>query len=259
MTHKKIKNISTIVLIFSAVFGSAFFVSKTQAGTSENGIGWLWGGTDYTSVGWISMNNTSGGGVISYGVTIPVADGTVTGYGWSDNIGWISFNAADLVGCPSGTCSTQRVGNNIIGWARVVGIKTEGVNAGGWLGWIKLAGTNYAVSIDPVTNKFSGYAWSDELGWIDFSRASMTMTPPPPPPVCVPTATYTYSCSNGVSCACGPTTVTNTWICMKTDNCGNISADSQFNCTAKGKTCSNTTCPACPVTRDLNWREVSPN
>lgn len=175
--------------LFLLVFAAAS-VMKIQAGTSDSGSGWLWGGSDdgagnNTGVGWISMNNTNpgAGGSVDYGVNIPSGNGDVTGYTWSENIGWISFNAADLVNCPQNPCGAARVvGNNLIGWARIIGIKTEfekvPSNSGGWNGWISLSGPHYGVRIN-ADNTLTGYAWSassdgtPELGWIDFSRAKV--------------------------------------------------------------------------------------
>lgn len=169
--------------ILVLVFGVATCL-KTQAGTGENGAGWLWGGSDdgagnSTGIGWVSMNNTNftPAGAVSYGVNIPSTDGPLSGYAWSENIGWVSFNPGDLTGCPAGTCAAQRIGNNIQGWARIVGIKDALAtgNSGGWQGWVKLSGTNYGVSINGTN--LQGYAWSDELGWIDFSKASIIQAP----------------------------------------------------------------------------------
>jgi hypothetical protein len=175
---KKRKIYFIAILILFVIFGFGLYKSKLFAGTSENVIGWLWGGSDNgagnsTGLGWVSMNNTTSGGATSYGVNIPVADGAVTGYAWSENIGWISFNNGDLIGCPDGNCSAQRINNKITGWARIMSIPQAGVNAGGWTGYIKLSGTGYGITINP-DNTLSGYSWSDELGWIDFSRAFVT-------------------------------------------------------------------------------------
>lgn len=147
-------------------FFSSFDVS---ADTSASKLaGWLWGGTEdgienTTGVGWINANSAS------YGIIIPIEDGSLSGYGWSENLGWISFNASDLVGCPSGSCLAQKSGNIITGWARILSIKDAlaAGNSGGWQGWIKLM----SITIAP-TGQLSGYAWSDELGWFDFSRVS---------------------------------------------------------------------------------------
>jgi len=50
----------------------------------------------------------------------------VSGWGWSDTIGWIAFNCTDA-GCGS---------------------------------------SNFGINIDFGTGDFSGYAWSDNIGWI---------------------------------------------------------------------------------------------
>lgn len=173
------------IALFILVFVTAGFV-KVQAASMI--IGWLWGGSEDASIGgttgtidgnetglgWISMSSTNpgAGGSVSYGVRIG-DDGKLSGYGWSENIGWISFNESDLVDCPSGTCSARREGNYLRGWARIMSIPQAGANAGGWQGWISLSGANYGVEISKMdgTGNNPTYAWSDELGWIDFSRA----------------------------------------------------------------------------------------
>lgn len=347
ISRKKTSLIAAAITIFSLSLFFNFNRLKAFADTSSSGSGWLWGGSDdgrghahtpanNTGLGWVSMNNTNiAGSTNSYGVNIPSTDGPLSGYAWSENLGWISFNPADLVGCPDGNCTAQRVGNTLTGWARIIGIRDEASigNSGGWQGWVKLKGLfnktsttysttyyglscganlyaycngtdqyvscvdtghghnhhiayvypngcrswegrrnygspgcyltcshvvastittpiSYGVTIDPSTNKLSGYAWSDELGWIDFSRASLN--------ICVP-STYTHSCFNGATCgACGSIATTNPWICIKTDNCGAPSTVAQSECQANGvNSCSNTMCPACKP--DKNWREVAPN
>lgn len=50
----------------------------------------------------------------------------------------------------------------------------EGDNVSGWAwsdntGWISFYGNNYGVDVNETTGAFSGYAWSDAIGWIDFS------------------------------------------------------------------------------------------
>ena len=64
----------------------------------------------------------------------------VSGWGYSDTIGWIAFNCTDCDGNPS---CTRNCGNS-----------------------------NFGVNVDLGTGNFSGYAWSDNIGWIDFAPAS---------------------------------------------------------------------------------------
>jgi hypothetical protein len=263
--EKKKIILTAFILVFA--FGLTVFL-RVDAAATDSVSGWLWGGSD-TNVGWISANNTNTGGAASYGLNIPATDGNLSGYAWSENIGWISFNPGDVVGCPSGTCSARRVGNALQGWARIVGIKTELTfgNSGGWQGWVKLSGANYGVSINTVTSALSGYAWSDELGWIDFSRASIAPAP--------------ISCGNGIqegaeqcdsgvnngncpqSCSstctnnvCPPPVVCGNGIIDGTDICDNGSANNgscPLTCSA---TCTKNTCSA--AFSDRNWKEVAP-
>ena len=184
-----------LLIVFVAAFAMVS-VAKIKAGTGDNALGWLWGGgTELdgvfpgdgtnTNVRWLSMNNTNNSGAVDYGVNIPMADGELSGEAWSGGdesgfgLGYITFDSSRLGGCPVGVCSARRVGNNLEGWARFEQIASANAagNSGGWLGWVSLSGTaqdgsSYGVSIDSSANTFSGYAWSDELGWIDFSRAS---------------------------------------------------------------------------------------
>jgi hypothetical protein len=90
-------------------------------------------------------------------------------------------------------------GINLQGCARIVSIAqaTVGGNSGGWQGWIKLKGTtqdkahDYGVTLNSngtfckpgtsstylVNGRNECHAWSSELGWIDFSRASFASVP----------------------------------------------------------------------------------
>ncbi len=157
-----------LVALFIAI---AFLATNIQAkaGNNENVTGWLWGGSN-TNLGWISTNNLTGGGSVNYGINVPNGDGNVTGYAWSSNIGWINFNPSGPY--PEGpNSSVRRVGNNLIGWARIVGIAQESArgNSGGWQGWIKMSGANHRVIVNPSSGQINGYAWSNELGWISFN------------------------------------------------------------------------------------------
>lgn len=207
------KKIILSIIVFVAVFALAT-VLKTKAAAlpTDNVKGWLWGGMDDGSgntsgLGWISANNINpgAGGAIPYGIKIPAGagdiGGTNDGYMWSENVGEIDFSPHD--GCPgspkyAGACDAYPAAPNsdayrvkaddteLDGWARFVEIAKASVagNSGGWKGWIKLKGPGYAVSIDSETGEMSGYAWSDELGWISFRDDSpvpygATMAPKP--------------------------------------------------------------------------------
>jgi len=170
------------IVISIVIFFIVFFVAGVIKTKAASVAGWLWGGGvevdgampwdgTHTGVGLISLSNTNTAGPIAYGVQVPTSDGNLSGYAWSENIGWISFNAADVVGCPVAPCAPQRIGNDIKGWARILSIKTafEEGNSDGWEGWIRLNGTamngaSYGFSVSG--SSLTGFAWSDELGAI---------------------------------------------------------------------------------------------
>lgn len=174
---KETKNPKTrsraILLILSVVILTIFFTidfglnnNKVNAGVSHNLSGYAWS----DNVGWISFNCTdlSSCSTTDYGVGINSSDGNLFGYAWSPNIGWITFNQSELSGCPSGTCVANLSQNTLSGWAKA--LSSSDSESGGWDGWISLNGGNYGVTFDISTNKFSGYAWgSDVIGWVDFN------------------------------------------------------------------------------------------
>ncbi len=106
--------------------------TKVEAGASQNVSGFAWS----ENIGWISLNSTSDGSATSYGVNISPLTGTgiFSGYAWSENVGWITFNSGELTACPSGTCNAQVdwTSGKVSGWARVLSQTGDG--------WIKLGG-----------------------------------------------------------------------------------------------------------------------
>ena len=130
----------SIILTAIFVVFSFLLVGEIRAGTGHNVWGWAWS----SNIGWISFNNTSGGGTTNYGVNIN-SDGILSGYAWSENIGWLTFNESELSGCPSTPCRAWLDSDNKAhGWAKAL---TDG---GGWPGWIRLRDTNYGVWIDTI-------------------------------------------------------------------------------------------------------------
>jgi hypothetical protein len=87
---------------FAFAFTVAFFtVPSTQpvkAEAADNVMGWAWA----DPIGWISLNDLnpgSGGG--SYGVNLDFSTGLLSGFGWSENAGWICFGSS----CSHPDCS----------------------------------------------------------------------------------------------------------------------------------------------------------
>ncbi|MBP9751433.1 MAG: hypothetical protein KBD19_01055 [Candidatus Moranbacteria bacterium] len=227
MKTKAFRKIFGTFAVLAFALGAGVAIRSASAGM-ETGSGWLWGGSevadtnggaapnngvldgDESGLGWVSFNSTDcdtnnngtieasevaahpgcpAGATASYGVDIPSGNGPLSGYAWSENFGWISFNGADLSGvnpCAPVLAQATRTGSSISGGARILSIKTAMAagNAGGFDGCISLSGAApaYSVTVDatPDPDKLLGYAWSSDLGWIDFSRASVGGALPPP-------------------------------------------------------------------------------
>ena len=81
------------------------------------------------------------------------ANGIVYGFGWNDQVGWISFNCSNGDATnPNGNCATNNscpVGQSPCSVA---------------------GGNDYNVSIDG-SGYFHGMAWNDAIGWISFNSA----------------------------------------------------------------------------------------
>lgn len=205
-------SIGAVAIVFLA--GVLFFnnekkdTPEVKAAGTDNVMGFAWS----ENIGWISFNSlncdTNSNGfidtnaitlgcsgndnattpVIDYGVNLD-AGGTnnLSGYAWSGNIGWISFQAGDVAGCPGGgNCQPRLVGSDFYGWARVL------ANGGGWDGWISLNSENCDIDInnfidvvcggDNTTTStinyniilngadLEGFAWgSNVVGWVSFN------------------------------------------------------------------------------------------
>lgn len=184
-----------LILIFIFVIGSWLdkqdsSILPVQAGATQNATGWAWSDT----IGWISFNSRNcdadwdgfsdgidpncpiAGTVIpDYGVNVDFATGAVTGYAWSENIGWIDFSPAGPYPSAPNDSVVMNLGNwRLSGWARALS------NGAGWDGWIKMArgpgdgGPFYTVEINNSTGEFESSAWGgddgvDVIGWISFN------------------------------------------------------------------------------------------
>jgi hypothetical protein len=208
INHNHSLRASSFVCVFLAA--GLIFAQNAFAGSEHNVGGFAWSGSnsaaanDGQSIGWVSFNNVKVDGVgpatpgpIDYGVNIDGSNGEMSGYAWSaadkdagnniEGLGWISFQKADVKNCPDhpgdntgdlcvAKVKTELVDNKytVSGWARVLSVKNETSNNGGWEGWIKLSGTAqdgspYGVYIDS-NGDFHGYAWSDMvIGWLSFN------------------------------------------------------------------------------------------
>jgi len=101
-----------------------------------------------------TINFTAEGGNVS----IESTTGVFTGYAWSSELGWIAFGSADN---PLGPVTVNLITHAVSGEAKVL-------NTGNYIDFRPTPeGSN--VTIDASGN-FSGYAWSEDVGWINFAN-----------------------------------------------------------------------------------------
>lgn len=159
------------------LFALVFFLSSfvVSAGTEHNMSGWAYS----SNIGWISFNCTNDNSCAThnYGVNQD-ANGNLVGYAFSSSIGWIQFGNL-LSGFPkqgSPEHDALVVSGKLSGWAKAIG-----ADGNDWDGWISLSDTTtpkYGVTIDQTTGKFSGYAWgSDVMGIVNFDGVTVLATP----------------------------------------------------------------------------------
>jgi hypothetical protein len=264
---KKIFLSIIIIISISAFVG----IMKAKADVPSNILGWIWGGSDdgnvtglgkiLTGVGSISVSSincdadsngqsdgtvsgcpAAGTAVANYGVQIPNSDGSVIGYAWNENLGYIDFNpqnhcgsaysAASCADPDGGSGGVSRSGNSLLGWARIVDIAKESANSnsGGWAGWIKMKGiaqdgSSYGVVIDTIAEELNGYAWNGEgadgLGAVSFSGVNYGAYFPQPPTVTLQNTTLINIKTTNL-----PYTVTLTWSSNNATGCDASSSGS---------------------------------
>jgi len=82
----------------------------------------------------------------------------IQGFAWSENIGWISFNSKNCDSDSNGLTDTGNYSQCSVGQPI----------------------SNYGVNISTSTGIFSGYAWSERIGWISFNESDLTGCPVTP-------------------------------------------------------------------------------
>lgn len=94
-------------------------------------------------------------------VTIDGATGNFSGYGWSEDLGWIAFGTADN---SEGPVQVNLTTGAVTGKAKV--INTDH--------YLDFTNYNSNVAISTTTGSWSGYGWSEDLGWLDFTSVSVS-------------------------------------------------------------------------------------
>ncbi len=190
------------LFVFLPNFKSAKAQTPTVTGTAPtvgDMVGWAWGATTvapYGGVGWINFSCKSAPGGCTgpggnWGTHVDVAHnssaGELSGYAWSNNLGWLAFGAAAdscfAVGendSPAQRAKVQDMGNipgglKIVGWGKFIAADADPND--GWDGCVSFthvprgAGpTLYTTGVDYNTGSVSGYAWGDDVvGWVNFA------------------------------------------------------------------------------------------
>jgi LPXTG-motif cell wall-anchored protein len=89
-------------------------------------------------------------------------DGVFSGYAWSEDLGWIDFGNV-AVGGP------VEVNFN----SGIVSRRAYVLNTGGFLDFSN-SPYNSNVVLDMETEEFTGFVWSNDVGWIDFATPGVT-------------------------------------------------------------------------------------
>src|SRR4030043_2364322 len=149
------KKLTLFIFLTLFLAASSFLLIKgVRAGSDHKVEGWAWS----ENVGWISFNSLNcdadenglsdgnppdcpaiGAPITNYGVDVNLTTGLFSGYAWSENVGWISFEQADLAGCPEAPCEARldTGTKEVSGWARVLATDSS------WDGWIKLRSATF--------------------------------------------------------------------------------------------------------------------
>jgi hypothetical protein len=169
-----------LLVIFAVLLATALVLispdnQPAKAGSSGNLSGWAWS----SNIGWISFNcaNTATCATSNFGINVD-SNGDLSGYAWSSNIGWISFNRSDTGNPPS---SDPGAGVGAIAKVNKVNGEVSGwaralSNGGGWDGWISLRGM--AANPTPYGVFVSGNKWQG-FAWAVLISAGLILAAKP--------------------------------------------------------------------------------
>lgn len=135
--------------------------------------GWIWA----ENAGWISLScqNTASCGANAYGV-VNDGEGLLSGFAWSENLGWINFrssgsdccSAHGTPGCTNETCE-QTICTLDPYCCNVAWDATCVTEANAEAACTSTCSpAPFGVRIGPTNGEFSGFAWSENAGWINF-------------------------------------------------------------------------------------------
>lgn len=187
LTKTKIK-FFIIAVLFLAGFS---FFSKVHAQEFAPGDvkGFAWMGQNIVSGagvaqgggGWINMNcKLSYCDNGNWGVSMNLSSGAFSGYAWSSNYGWLSFNTSQVASCwqdnggnSDYTATASLNGGQgsvpIDGWAKF--LNGDDIQDG-YDGCVKFKGQNFSSMLNQETGSITGWAWGGPVvGWISFNNS----------------------------------------------------------------------------------------
>jgi len=159
------REISKIIILFSLFLFLTFFGISVKAGSEHNTSGYAWS----ENTGWVSFNSLSDGSPINYGVNIDPVSGDLSGYAWTEHLGWMSFNRSDTGNPPSPPFNggSGPIAQYDSATGQLTGWMKLLTDGGGWDGWLRFE----SASIDG-SDDWHGWAWSDIVeGWLSFNSA----------------------------------------------------------------------------------------
>lgn len=144
--------------------------------------GWIWAGDH----GWISLScqNTSSCGTNDYQV-VNDGKGNLSGFAWGENLGWIHFrnsngsdccSASGTPGCSDSACEALICPSNPSccngDWDATCAAAASAEPACSPV----CATDPFGVRIHGLTGEFSGLAWTEHDGWINFGTAPVAQS-----------------------------------------------------------------------------------
>ena len=164
-THPPARTLARTVLAMGLILGLLGLGQAVWAGNIDPMNKFAWG----TNVGWINFDPTCAG---CESATVFVNH--LEGYAYGENIGWIRL------GTHTGGAPHTYANDGSTTYGVNVDSGTGTLSGYAWstnTGWINFSPTGGGVTIDPATGEFSGYAWGENIGWIRFSGTAQDDTP----------------------------------------------------------------------------------
>lgn len=111
--------------------------------------------------------------ILTLSITIPsnvfAANISSPSYAWSESIGWINFDSDAGNVSVSNTAITGHAYNDNTGWILLDGVSNDGNGNLSGYAWSESVGYIDFSNVTIESNEFNGYAYNDNTGWISFN------------------------------------------------------------------------------------------